>query len=284
MSDRIAWYEAQGRDDDDGDEDLVDEAPALRRRVEPLEILSETSRFVAVAKPAGLPSVPTRQDPEGPTVLSELARLLVARDPQAAEPVLCHRLDRDTSGVMVLARDREAARGLMAHFRHGLVEKSYLALVIGAPQPPAGEVECRITVDRRRPGAMMVVGRGGKPAHSTYETLEVFRGLSWVRVRNLTGRTHQARLVLTTLGTPCAVDPLYGSAEGVLLSRWKRGYRTGRGRPERPLVDRLTLHAERIAFDDPTDPGRLFECVAPLPRDLEATLRQLRRHAAPGSL
>jgi 23S rRNA-/tRNA-specific pseudouridylate synthase len=85
------------------------------------------------------------------------------------------------------------------------------------------------------------------------------------------------------LGTPCAVDLLYGGKEPILLSSFKRGYRTGRGRGERPLIDRLTLHAATLEFPHPSGEGTV-RAEAPLPKDLETTLRQLRRHAAPGSL
>src|SRR5207245_2072622 len=112
------------------------------------------------------------------------------------------------------------------------------------------------------------------------ETLETFRGLSLVRVAPQTGRTHEVRLALRQLGTPCAIDQLYGSKEPILLSSFKRGYRTGRGRAELPLIDRLTLHAATLEFPHPSGGGTV-RAEAPLPRDFETTLRQLRRHAAP---
>ncbi len=130
---------------------------------------------------------------------------------------------------------------------------------------------------------MRVVEHGGKECEASYETLETFRGLSLVRVRPTTGRTHEVRVALRHLGTPCAVDPQYGSADPILLSSFKRGYRTGRGREELPLVARLTLHAESIEFPHPSGEGTV-RATAPLPRDLAATLKQLRRHAAPGTL
>ena len=110
-----------------------------------------------------------------------------------------------------------------------------------------------------------------------------FRGLSLVRVTPHSGRTHEVRLALKHLGTPCAVDGLYGGRDPILLSSFKRGYRTGRGRPELPLIGRLTLHAATLEFPHPAGTG-VVRAEAPLPRDLEATLKQLRRHAAPGSL
>jgi RluA family pseudouridine synthase len=256
------------------------------RRSEELKVMLEAERFVVVAKPAGLTSVPPRSDRMARCVPTVLHALWKAQDPDAPPPVVCHRLDRDTTGCMVLARDRATARLLMERFRRREVQKTYVALVLGAPQPPAGEVVFRIKPDRRRPGSMMAVDKGGKPCHADYETLEAFRGVSLVRVRPRTGRTHEVRVGLRTLGTPCAVDPLYGGEEALYLSHWKRGYRKGRGRPELPLIDRVSLHAESIAFVPPgaPDDAEPVRVEAPLPRDFAATLNQLRRHAAPGSL
>ena len=130
---------------------------------------------------------------------------------------------------------------------------------------------------------MMIVPKKGKECSDSYETLELFRGLSLVRVTPKTGRTHEVRLGLKHLGTPCAVDMLYGGRDPILLSSFKRGYRTGRGQVEQPLIDRLTLHAATLEFPHPSGEGTV-RAEAPMPRDLETTLRQLRRHAAPGSL
>jgi 23S rRNA pseudouridine955/2504/2580 synthase/23S rRNA pseudouridine1911/1915/1917 synthase len=291
MSGRISAYEAGGESWEDLTEDEApEERPARRLRTKDLrvETLLEAERFVVVAKPAGLLTVPGRRRTDGETVVERVHAAWRRRDPEVAAPVVCHRLDRDTSGCLVLARDREAAKELMTRFRKRHVEKSYLALVTGAPHPPEGEVEFRVAPDRRRPGTMWTPRKGGKACHDLYETVEVFRGVSLVRVRPQTGRTHEVRLALRTLGTPCAVDPLYGTNEPLLLSAWKRDYRTGRGRTERPLIDRLTLHAESIAFAppgaDPEDREAWIRVEAPLPKDLASTLRQLRKHAAPGSL
>ena len=285
MSRRILWYEDAGApDEDDGPEELLSVG---RRRKSPVDVLYEGPGFTVVAKPSGIASVPERHDQEAPNVMGAIATLWSKTHPERGGPVLVHRLDKGTSGCLAVAHDRPTARILMNAFRKRQVEKSYLALTLGAPQPPEGEVSIRVRADPKRPGAMERVRKGGKPCHSTYETVETFRGIAWVRVRPTTGRTHEVRLALAQLGTPCAIDPLYGTPEPILLSRWKRGYRAGRGQAERPLVDRLTLHAASLTLPDPTapdDPERRITVEAPLPRDLSATLKQLRKHAAPGSL
>ncbi len=287
MSRRIAAYETGSHDfDDDGPPERATQA-APRRRTAPVTVLRDGARWSVVAKPAGLLTAPGRRPGPDPTVLDEVAQIW-RRAGLDAQPVLCHRLDRDTSGCLLVAKDREAAAELMRAFRTRHVAKSYLALVTGAPHPPEGEIDFRVAPDRKRPGSMWTPPKGGKACHDSYETLECFRGVSLVRVRPHTGRTHEVRLAVRTLGTPCAIDPLYGTSEPLFLSTWKRGYRVGRGREERPLIDRLTLHAETLAFPepgaDPEDRDAWVRVEAPLPKDLETTLRQLRRHAAPGSL
>jgi RluA family pseudouridine synthase len=282
MSRRIDQYERRGARPDDDFE--PDEGPLRRnRRPERAEVLLDEEHFLVVAKPAGVATVPDRFDKGRGTIVDVVERLLKRADPAAPRPVVVHRLDRDTSGCLVLAKDRETARILMEDFRERRVAKSYVAIVIGAPQPPAGEVSFQVAPDRFRPGAMAIVEKRGKECVDAYETLETFRGLSLVRVFPKTGRTHEVRLALKHLGTPCAVDRLYGGRDPILLSSFKRGYRTGRGRREAPLIDRLTLHSASIEFPRPGGEGGVrVEC--PLPRDFESTLRQLRRYAAAGSL
>ena len=284
MSRRIREYERDGARWEDAFDEEGGGGTTRPRRMPKLEVLLDDPRFTVVNKPDGMPTIPERFDRTRRTVVDELWSIWKRTDPAAPKPVVCHRLDRDTSGCLVLAKDPATASEIMAAFRQREVRKAYLAIVTGAPQPPGGAVTLRVAPDRSRAGSMKVVEKGGKPCESTYETLETFRGVSLVRVRPSTGRTHEVRLALRSLGTPCAVDPLYGGEEALLLSRWKRGYRTGRGRAEVPLIDRLTLHAETLDFPRPGDPTQRVCVEAPLPRDFATTLRQLRRHAAPGSL
>jgi 23S rRNA pseudouridine955/2504/2580 synthase/23S rRNA pseudouridine1911/1915/1917 synthase len=284
VSGRIERYESRGaRWEDEFVDDGDAESARRGRRPPQVEVLLDDPAFAVVLKPAGLPTVPERFAKDKRTVVDEVETIWKRADPDAATPIVCHRLDRDTSGCLVLAKDRATARTLMAAFEERRVSKTYLAIVLGAPQPPSGEVEFMVGPDKFRPGAMAIVEKRGKECRDAYETLETFRGLSLVRVRPQSGRTHEVRLALKHLGTPCAVDGLYGGREPILLSSFKRGYRVGRGRAELPLIDRLTLHAESIEFPHPTS-GATVRVEAPPPRDFETTLRQLRRHAAPGSL
>jgi RluA family pseudouridine synthase len=252
-----------------------------------MDILHEDAEFLVVNKPAGIPVIPGRFEPD--SVLRELGRQLAKRDKTPGPKLLVvHRLDQDTSGVLVLARTTDAQSRLSSQFSDRNIEKTYHALVRGLPEPAEGDIDAAVGADPERPGSMKVwTGRGGKAAHSHYRVLEEFRGVSLVEVRPTTGRTHQIRVHMASIGHPVAVDPLYGPripggkpAEGLFLSEFKAGFRMGKGQHERPLIGRLTLHALRLKFARPGD-GRMMEIEAPLPKDFRATLEALRKWAPP---
>ena len=232
-------------------------------------ILFSDAALLVVDKPAGLLSAPGRT---GDDVRTALRAAGLVGD---SEPLrLVHRLDRETSGVLVLARTLSAQRSLTAQFYARTVEKTYLGLVSGYVTAD-GEVDLPLQVDRGG-GRVRVHGRRGKPAVTRFHVLQRVAGNTLLECRPLTGRTHQIRAHLAAIGHPLAVDPLYGGAEAVYLSHYKQGYRPSARHDERPLIARLTLHALRIAFDHP-DSGERVSFEAPIPKDLRATLNQLSR-------
>ncbi len=253
-----------------------------RPRPPRIEVLREEAGWVALLKPAGLASVRERWDREAPTALSLLHAQWRRRDPGAPLPFVIHRIDKETSGLLLFGRDAAAARALSEAFRRRRVRKEYLALVLGAPPEPAGEVEVRLTPDPRRPEAMRVDPKRGKRSVTAWETLEAFRSHALLRVSPRTGRTHQIRVTLAHLGCPVVADPLYGTGEGILLSRLKRGYVPPRDHPEIPLLGRLGLHALRLRFPDPASPSGEgeTEVEAPIPKDFRVAVERLRRHTA----
>jgi 23S rRNA-/tRNA-specific pseudouridylate synthase len=154
-----------------------------------------------------------------------------------------------------------------------MVDKTYHAIVIGEIHE-GGTIDTALAPDRSR-GGLMRVDRHGKPSRTDYTPLEVFRGYTLVEARPHTGRTHQIRVHLASIGHPLAVDPRYGGSESLLLSHLKAGYRPKKGREERPLIGRLTLHARAlslVAFG-----GSQLELEAPYPKDFEVALTQLRK-------
>jgi 23S rRNA pseudouridine1911/1915/1917 synthase len=223
-----------------------------------------------VDKPAGVLSVPGRG---GGVTLPELLR---ARPELAdAEPLrVVHRLDKEASGLIVYARTLRAQRSLVAQFAGRRVEKTYQALVSGEVLAD-GRIELMLYYDKRS-ACMRTSQRRGKPALTYYHVLQHLPGNTLLECRPVTGRTHQIRVHLAAIGHPLTVDPQYGGGQAVYLSSYKPGYRPSRRGSERPLIDRLTLHAGRIRFEHPAD-GCQVTFMADMPKDLRATLTQLER-------
>lgn len=241
----------------------------------PLPILADTLDFLAIDKPAGLATIPGRG--ESDSAFERLARQTGLPHAGHLDPRLrvVHRLDKDTSGVLLFARHVAAQRHASHQFQNNRVEKQYLAIVAGPVDEDEGVIEANIgfhPTDRLR---MQVVRRGGRPAVTAWRVEQRFRRHTLVRCFPKTGKTHQIRVHLAHLGHPLAIDPLYASESPLLLSQLKRGYRNKRGEIERPLISRLTLHAERLAFLDLAETR--VEVIAPLPKDFRAALAQLNR-------
>lgn len=233
-------------------------------------VLHVDDQIIVVNKPAGLLTVPGRA-PEA-TLIDVLRGMTDFADDEPLRIV--HRIDRDTSGVVVFARTAHAQTAISEQFAAGRVEKVYIALVSGYVDAD-GQIEIPIAATRGE--KMRTAGRSdGKHALTRYKIIERVPCNTLLECRPATGRTHQVRLHLSAIGHPLTVDPLYGGGNAVLLSKYKSGYRPSGKHDERPLIERLTLHAAVISFDHPTNDARVrFE--APLPRDFRATLNQLRR-------
>lgn len=232
-------------------------------------ILYEDSDLLLVNKPAGLLTIPDRYSNNKPSLIKLLTQ-------KYGEVLVVHRLDRDTSGVICFARNKTAHQQLSLQFEQREVQKFYHALVEGQPIQEAGTIEKPIASSPNKPGKM-VVHKNGKPALSTYKVLEKFRGYSWLEVQIHTGRTHQIRVHLQSIGYPLVVDETYGNRSGLYLSAIKqRKFRLGKDQEERPILHRVPLHASRLVITQPSTQSRL-ETVAPFPKDLKAILNQLRK-------
>ncbi len=235
-----------------------------------LEILWEDGDLLAVNKPAGLLTISGRQ--EGDAVRDVLALML----PASTGLRVVHRLDRETSGVLLLARTLAAQRVLSRQFRERTVEKTYLAIVRGYVDEPQGLIDVPIAPHPRDSTRMRVAGRKGRPSQTQWQVLEQWPGFALLRIRPRTGRQHQIRVHLAHRGWPLLVDGVYGGATEFMLSAVKPGYRPSGRHAERPLIARLTLHAESIAFDHPRS-GERQTVTAPVPKDFGAVLAQLRK-------
>ena len=243
----------------------------------PLEILWRSDRAVAVNKPAQFAAIPGRA--ENNSILEQLGRELNLPSSGADDPRIrvVHRLDKDTTGVMLFALDRGAQQHFSHQFQNNTIEKEYLAIVRGRPLEDEGIVDAPLGPHPASPKRMAVIKHAGRPARTDWRIEERFRGFSLIRCFPKTGKTHQIRVHLAHIGIPLAIDPLYGGANPILLSQFKRDYRPSRHHEERPLIDRLTLHAQKLRFVGLD--GSPVEIEAPFPKDFRATLNQLRRHA-----
>jgi 23S rRNA pseudouridine955/2504/2580 synthase/23S rRNA pseudouridine1911/1915/1917 synthase len=248
-----------------------------------LEVLFEDAHLIAVNKPAGLATIPGRGERQ--SVLERLAAQVGLPHSGATDPRLrvVHRLDKDTSGALLFAKSIESQRHLSHQFQNNRVEKEYLAIVAGRPTADDGEIDARLGPHPTRRDRMSVMKKGGRPARTSWKVEQRFRRHALLRVFPRTGKTHQIRVHLRHVGLPLVIDPLYnppteaGSPVGLLLSTFKRGYRAKRGEDERPLIDRLTLHAERLRFQLLS--GERIEVVAPPPKDFRVALNMMRKYA-----
>ena len=236
-----------------------------------LDILFSDDHIVIVNKPANVLSVPDRYDPDIPNLTKLLGQ-------EFGDPIMAvHRLDKPTSGVMVYARNADAHRELNRQFQEREVDKIYHAIVDG--QPPADE---EIEVDEpiaNNPGesGKMMVSNKGKYAMSVFKVMETFgHQFSLIGAQIFTGRTHQIRVHLAYAGYPLMVDPYYGKRDEFKLSEVKRRFNLRKEEEERPLLNRVPLHAFRLAFDHP-ESGERMEFEAEMPKDMRAVVNQLRK-------
>lgn len=215
----------------------------------------EDDDLAVISKPAGLTVHPGAGRPTG-TLLDWLDTAVPATR-RLDRHGLVHRLDRDTSGLLIIAKTDDAARDLSAQFQGRHVRKWYRALVEGTPAKPAAEIDAPIArhhADRKR----YAVRPDGKPASTTYRTVHAYPGRTLLEVEPKTGRTHQIRVHLAALRHPIVGDAVYGTAD--------------------PELGRHFLHAAKLRFTHPRT-KRSLTVDDPLPDDLKAFLRELDQHA-----
>ncbi len=276
----------------DFDEEELEQSEPPATPQDPPVLLYEDEHMLVLDKPADLLVEPDRWDEGRPNLigaLHEFARAREARGEGSFRPRLVHRLDKDTSGVLAVAKTVDAERVLGAAFEKGEAHKQYLALVEGEHPLQDGDsetIDLPLGPDGRRSGHMCVRG-DGKPAQTRIRVAERFRGFTLLECEPLTGRTHQIRVHLAAQGFPLIVDPLYGRRKALLLSEIKAGYRRKPGQAETPLIARLTLHAR--ALELPSVAGVLSGAATPptvrveavLPPDFERARKQLAKWRQP---
>lgn len=250
-------------------------------------VLFEDEHLLAVDKPSGLLTSPDRYDPERPNLMRLLHSHISRGVPWARERKLgylmnAHRLDIDTSGVLLLAKSKPVLTALASYFGSEKPTKTYLALTCDGPAEDFFRVDLKIAPHPVRTGVMHTSLKFGKRSVTEFKVLTRYLGFTWIECRPLTGRTHQIRVHLKAVGCPIVGDRVYEGAP-LWLSDLKRGYRPPRNRDERPLMGRVALHASKLSLPHPVG-GALVEVESPLPRDLRVALKYLDRFALPGSL
>lgn len=232
------------------------------------EVIFENDSFIAINKPAGLLSIPDRIQSE-----TSLKDILMAR---YGSIYTVHRLDKDTSGIILFAKTETAHKYFSGLFEERKIEKYYMGLVYGSPAQKKGTIDAPISEHPLQKG-LMVVHRKGKPSVTDYEVVEDRRSFSLLQFQLHTGRTHQIRVHCKNMGHPLACDELYGDGKPILLSSLKKKYKLSKhDEEERPMLNRLALHSYRLKFTDAG--GQIFDLVAELPKDIKALLQQLRKN------
>jgi len=229
------------------------QAPAARQAPPKLPVTYEDAELLVVDKPAGLTVHPGAGINQNSPTVADFARTK-STDPDADRPGIVHRLDRDTSGLLIIAKTEAAKVALQRQFRARQVQKTYLALVVGHPRPDAATIKLPVGRHPSRPLQQAVVP-GGRSAQTRYRTLESYPGYSLIEAHPATGRTHQIRVHFAAIGHPIAGDTTYGPKD-------------------RPLsLHRQFLHAAALTFATPT--GQTLALESPLPADLAAALAKL---------
>jgi len=238
-----------------------------------IEIIYSDDDIIVINKPAGLS---VTKDRSGLPELKNILSKQLSRHP-AKELRLIHRLDKDTSGVMILAKNAEAQSKFSSYFQKRFVQKTYLALVSGAVIQSEGQIQKPLASLRKNTQRMCIDYKKGKKSITEWKFLADFGQIALLAVKPVTGRRHQIRVHLPSIGLPLVIDPLYGSSGGLFLSSFKKDYRLGKGKTEKPLIDRLTLHAYQIEIPH-TENSRPDFFIAGLDEKFSATVKMLTKH------
>lgn len=231
-------------------------------------IIFENDDFLAFNKYSGVLSIPDRMQSE-----KSLKDFLLEKYPSI---FTVHRLDKDTSGLILFAKNEAAHKYFSQLFQERTIEKFYVGIVLGQPAKTDATIAAPIEEHPVHKG-LMRTHRNGKEAITSYEVLEGHRLYSLLSFQLHTGRTHQIRVHCKEMGHPLACDPLYGDGEPILLSAIKKKFKLGRQEEERPMLQRLALHSHRLIFA--TENGTAMELIADIPKEFKAVMTQVKKNS-----
>jgi 23S rRNA pseudouridine1911/1915/1917 synthase len=231
-------------------------------------IIFENDYFIALNKPAGVLSIPDRMQSE-PSLKDKLIE-------KYGSIFTIHRLDKETSGIILFAKDAATHKFFSKQFEEREMEKYYMGLVHGLPAHPAGSIDAAIMEHPVFKG-QMVVNKKGKPSLTDYQVIENTGKYSLVKFQIHTGRTHQIRVHAKNIGHPIVCDPLYGDGKPVMLSAIKKKFKLSKhDEAERPMLNRVALHSYQLKFKD--EDGKAYDLAAELPKDIRALILQLKKN------
>jgi RluA family pseudouridine synthase len=235
------------------------------------QIIFEDDDIVAINKSPGIAVLKERKPDGAGDSLFELLKKDVGEN-----LLIVHRIDKETSGIMLFAKNPISLTSLSDSFASRQIEKKYLALVEGKVES-SDWTTIDLPILKQDNKFKVSINKKGKEAVTKFRTLENFRHATLLEVKILTGRTHQIRVHLKHHGTPLLVDPVYGNRDAFFLSEiLHKKYKRGKNQVENPLIARQTLHASSIGLKHPKTREMLY-FEAPIPKDLRATLNQLRK-------
>lgn len=238
-----------------------------------IELLFEDDNLIVVNKPAHLPVIPDRFGLYNYN-LRDLIINNLKREGRKDDIWVIHRIDSDTTGLVLLARNQQYHSLMNNMFENHQIEKFYVGIVSGKLPSPEGVIRKPLLKTHRK----VIVHEKGKPSTTEYKVLGEFDNYSLVRLKPLTGRTHQIRVHLKSIGCPLLIDPLYNKKEAFYISEIKRNFHRKQDEEPRALCSRITLHAQKLSFTDPMS-KKWVEFNTELPKDFMAVLKSLRKYS-----
>lgn len=242
-------------------------------------ILYEDDQLLVLNKRSGDLVIPGRWEKKGGGKGEKERSVVDDLNKKYGKIYVVHCLDRDTSGVLLFAKTAEAHQKMSQAFENRKVKKTYYGLIHGELKKDRGIISKPLAPCRSNPGRMIVDKHGGKPSETEIQVVERWGDYSWLEIHPLTGRSHQIRVHLASIGHPLVGDPLYGLMQdsiylSFLMADLKKKYRTKKGQIEKPLLSRLALHAVRLEFLHPVSEKPMV-LESAMPKELRAVITQM---------